>query len=66
MPRFQRGIKMLYRFFLICPRCDKESETVSDVYWQNPRVRCGDCLMDRVEIVEMKVVKCEQLPEFSQ
>jgi hypothetical protein len=45
-----------YRFDLVCPRCGKDSDYVSDnkLY---PVVNCGDCLMDAVEIVEMKTVK---------
>ncbi len=57
---------MKYKFFLICPRCNKESETVQEGLPANPRVQCGDCLMNDVEIVEMKVVAAEQLPTFSQ
>jgi transposase-like protein len=57
---------MKYRFYLECPRCSHEAEFVTDNYWQKPRFQCGDCLMDRVEIVEMKVVTSEQLPTFSQ
>lgn len=46
---------MRYRFHVICPGCGKDSEIVSSER-ANPRVSCGDCLMDKVEVVEMKVV----------
>jgi hypothetical protein len=49
-----------YRFWLVCPRCGKESETVSDDrHTPPPVVNCGDCLMDDVEVVEMKVVQVD-------
>jgi hypothetical protein len=51
-----------FKFTLICPRCAKTSETVGADRWKNPRVNCGDCLMDAIEIVELKVVKVEELP----
>jgi DNA-directed RNA polymerase subunit RPC12/RpoP len=51
---------MRYRIHLICPRCDKESEIVASIM-AAPRVRCDDCLLERVEIVEMKIVAAEQL-----
>lgn len=48
---------MKYRFHLVCPRCNKTSETVSDKRVPSPKVNCGDCLFDDTEIVEFKVVK---------
>jgi hypothetical protein len=51
-----------YRFDLICPACNKQSETVGDKRVPPPGVYCGDCLMDRVEIVEMKVLRVEVQP----
>jgi hypothetical protein len=53
---------MKYRIHLWCPRCDKEAEAVAPLI-PNPRIRCGDCLMERVEIVEMKIVAAEQLED---
>ena len=50
----------MYRFILECPRCDKVSETTSDVYSPPPHVNCGDCLRNDVEIVKMRVVKTEK------
>jgi NMD protein affecting ribosome stability and mRNA decay len=49
---------MNYHFDLVCPRCGKTSEIVSDKRrrWH----ACGDCLMDHLAIVEMKVVKVSQ------
>jgi len=51
-----------YRFDLVCPRCGKTSYA-AQVGQRSPppRVSCGDCLMDRVEVVEMKVVRVEVL-----
>jgi hypothetical protein len=51
----------LYRFHVVCPHCNKPN----DYIWQKrrlpePRVSCGDCLMERVEIVPMKVIKVEE------
>jgi hypothetical protein len=51
---------MKYRIHLICPRCDEQSEIVASIM-AVPRVRCGACLMERVEIVEMKILAAEQL-----
>ena len=49
-----------YRLHLVCPRCDKESETIVDRIIPNPRINCGDCLMERTEVVEMKIISAEQ------
>lgn len=48
-----------YRFDLICPRCNKQSETVGCRRVPPPRVCCGECLLDDVWVVEMKVLKVE-------
>jgi len=47
---------MIYHFELICPRCNKTSSTRTTWRIPPPHVNCGDCLMNDVEIVEMKVV----------
>jgi ribosomal protein S27AE len=47
---------MIYKFDLVCPRCGRESEINAEHRVPPPRVNCGDCLMDDVEIVEFKVV----------
>jgi uncharacterized Zn finger protein len=52
---------MKYRFHLICPECGKDSETIAAYRIPQPRVNCGDCLMGRVEIVELKIVKVEEI-----
>jgi len=49
---------MRYHFDLICPRCGKQSETDGTKKVPPPIVNCGDCLMDDVQIIEMKVVRC--------
>jgi hypothetical protein len=54
--------KPQYRIQLFCPRCDKTGETVGTLI-PPPRVHCGDCLMDHTEIVEMKILGAEQLPD---
>ena len=54
--------KPQYRIQLFCPRCDKTAEAIG--YLIPPlRMHCGDCLMDYVEIVEMKMSGAEQLPD---
>jgi hypothetical protein len=50
-----------FHFILVCPNCSKVSEHVSDKRVPSPKVNCGECLMDRVEVVEFKVVKVEEL-----
>ena len=39
------------QFDLECPVCGRQSEIACAE--ADPRVKCGDCLMDRVEVVEM-------------
>lgn len=48
-----------YKFTLICPRCENVSE-IGSADRNNPRANCGNCLMDDVEIVEMKVVSVKE------
>ena len=48
-----------YHFDLVCPKCGKESDTVSDHRVPPPRVNCGDCLVNDLDVVEMKVTKVE-------
>lgn len=45
----------LYTFHLVCPVCGVTSEQVRDRA-TNPRLNCGNCLIENVEIVEMKVI----------
>lgn len=56
---------MNYKFYLVCPKCGADNEYISD-YSDPPRMQCADCLLDRVEIVQMSVVAAEQLPVLSQ
>lgn len=51
----------IYRFDLICPGCGKASEAYLSHRIPGPHVNCGDCLMDRVSVVEFKVVKVEEV-----
>ena len=48
---------MTYTFDLVCPRCGKESQTVTEKKAPPPVVNCGDCLMNDVEVVEFKIVR---------
>jgi NMD protein affecting ribosome stability and mRNA decay len=48
-----------YRFDLVCPRCGKTSETTGTKKNPPPHVSCGDCLFDRVEVIEMKIVRVD-------
>jgi hypothetical protein len=50
----------IFRFVLACPRCNKLSETVADKRIPPPHVMCGDCLINDIKIVEMKVVSWEE------
>jgi YD repeat-containing protein len=47
---------MHYRFDLLCPRCGKRSETTTVNREPPPHVKCGDCLMNDVEVVEFNIV----------
>jgi uncharacterized Zn finger protein len=49
-------MKKHYRWDLVCPRCGKRSETVTDTRTTSPLVNCGDCLMDDVKVVEFRIV----------
>jgi hypothetical protein len=44
---------MRYQVTLSCPRCGKTSETFGDT--ATPNLKCGDCLMDHVEIVHLVI-----------
>jgi hypothetical protein len=50
--------EITYTFELECPRCGKASLTVGNKQFPPPVVNCGDCLMNDVEIVEFKVIRC--------
>jgi hypothetical protein len=41
---------------LVCPGCNKATDWVAEGLI-NPHLKCGDCLMDRCEVVELKIVK---------
>ena len=51
---------VIYRIDVVCPKCSKTSQIVGYMI-PPPKVNCGDCLMDRTEVVEMKIVAAEQL-----
>lgn len=54
-----------YRFELLCPHCAKTAEHVSDHDGTHftPRISCGDCLMNDVEIVELVIVSVVPVEE---
>jgi len=51
---------VIYRIDVVCPKCSKTSQIVGYMI-PPPKVNCGDCLMERTEVVEMKIVAAEQL-----
>ncbi len=53
---------MLYKFDLVCPGCNGHTQVIRDSR-RKPQLNCSDCLMDRVEVVELKVVKVEEVPD---
>jgi hypothetical protein len=48
--------EQLFRFHVVCPKCNHLSETVKEGRVPDPQVKCGECLFTHVEIVAMKVV----------
>lgn len=44
-----------FRFSLVCPSCNKSSSHIGRGR-ANPRINCGECLMNKTEVVELKVV----------
>lgn len=56
-----------YRFSLLCMRCNKTAEHVSE-YKEPPRITCGECLMDRrhydrsIPIVDFVVIGVVEEP----
>lgn len=51
----------IYKFHLVCPKCNKTSETTQNHKFPEPSVSCGDCLMDHVEVVGMTVTCVEKV-----
>jgi ribosomal protein S27AE len=45
-----------YVFKLVCPRCGKLS-CIGAFDPEPPRVNCGDCLMNDIEVVQLDVAK---------
>jgi len=54
--RMLKRKQITYTFDLVCPRCGKTSQTVTEHREPPPVVNCGDCLMNHVEVVEFKIV----------
>jgi hypothetical protein len=50
-----------YRFELVCPACNRQAEMIGDKRVPPPVLNCGNCLMERVEVVEMRVRSAEVL-----
>ena len=53
---------MKYNFELKCPRCNKDStmtltKVAKDNVAEYPRVNCGDCLYNDIEVVELTIVR---------
>jgi hypothetical protein len=43
----------MWRYRLKCPRCGKTTRLTGET---SPTVKCGDCLMERIEVVDMQVI----------
>mgnify|MGYP000199119522 CR=1 FL=1 len=54
---------MSYRFHLACPDCNRTTDLVREERVPAPDVKCGECLMDQIEVVAIKVVKIEEIDE---
>ena len=54
---------MPIKFKLECPACGKKSETIKQRRKPTPRVHCGDCLMDRIDVVLMTIISDEEIEE---
>lgn len=54
---------MTNRFKTVCPRCKREGEIAADA---KPTASCGDCLMERVEVVTLTVTAVPQKPVCSE
>jgi hypothetical protein len=52
---------MAYRFYMVCPSCNRTAERIELRSKPAPTVSCGDCLMDRTEVVHLKVVSFEEI-----
>jgi ribosomal protein S27AE len=48
---------MAYRFELTCPTCGKRTSIVAEQAFPYPRLSCGECLMDRTEVVDLQIVR---------
>lgn len=56
-----------YRFDMVCPDCGQISGETHQLHRiPPPDVTCGECLMERVEVVKLKVVRVEEveLPDY--
>ncbi len=53
---------MRVRLFLCCPECGKRSQTVHNDD-KEFSMKCGDCLMERCEVVEMIANRVHDISE---
>jgi hypothetical protein len=52
-------VKRHYHLELNCPSCSADGEAVFVAVSDPPqRIFCADCLMERMEVVEMTIVRC--------
>jgi transcription elongation factor Elf1 len=48
-----------YRFHLSCPQCHRKSVVVEQSSKTTLALNCGDCLIERVEVVPLKIEKVD-------
>lgn len=53
---------MSYQITWDCPRCNKRAESFSQIIIPPPTLHCGDCLMDRTEVVRMRILSVDNVP----
>ena len=52
-----------FHFHLVCPGCGKKAESLTGKRVPPPNIKCGDCLMDKTEVVEFKVVSVRNVTD---
>lgn len=50
-----------YKFTMVCPSCNGTCETTADHRIPEPHLQCSDCLMEKMEVVSLKVAKLEKV-----
>jgi hypothetical protein len=51
--------KRNYVFLLECPRCKRTSSYGTSKHQETPHLNCGDCLLNDMEVVELKIISCK-------